>query len=140
MDILQKRLKHLRNLKELTQTELALKIGIKENTAKQTIYNYENGVSTPDPETLVKLAQVLECSVDYLLGETDNAKDIKGTKIIYKEEFTIEQIDILNKFGINNAIDYIRVLQDVNIKDVPIETFRKLMESVKLLMQNKADQ
>lgn len=62
------RLRDLRKEKSLTQRELGVKIGVNDNT----ITNYEKGDRNPDYETLLKLADIFDCSVDYLLGRTDN--------------------------------------------------------------------
>lgn len=35
---------------------------------------YSNGIKTPTVENLAKIADYLDCSVDYLLGRTDNPK------------------------------------------------------------------
>ena len=35
---------------------------------------YKNGVKIPTVHNLVKIADYLQCSVDYLLGRTDNPK------------------------------------------------------------------
>jgi transcriptional regulator with XRE-family HTH domain len=56
-------LKALRAEKGLSQGQLATKIG---GDGRQ-ISRYENGHITPSAEALVKLAQMLDCSVDYLL-------------------------------------------------------------------------
>lgn len=62
------RLRRVRKAKGLTQQELANKI----HTKKSTISNYENNYSSPNHETLSLLADILEVSVDYLLGRTHN--------------------------------------------------------------------
>jgi transcriptional regulator with XRE-family HTH domain len=61
------RLVQLRKQRGFTQEEL----GIKVNSTKGTISNYENGHSTPPGETLVLLANVLNTTTDYLLGRTN---------------------------------------------------------------------
>lgn len=62
------RLKILRNLKEITQVELAKVFEV----SGRTIYMWEAGERKPDIETLVKLAQYFDVTTDYLLGLTDN--------------------------------------------------------------------
>jgi len=62
------RLKELRYQKKLTQEQLGAKV----NVTKVSISGYENGNRTPDTETLQKLADFFEVSVDYLLGRTDS--------------------------------------------------------------------
>lgn len=52
------------------QEELASFIGVHTNT----ISRWENGSRSPDAGTLQKLAQALDTTTAYLLGETDNPK------------------------------------------------------------------
>ena len=58
------RLKELRLKKRLTQTELGEKVGVKQST----FTNWENGKREPSFENLVKLADLLEVSLDSLFG------------------------------------------------------------------------
>lgn len=58
------RLKELRLKKGLTQTELGEKVGVKQST----FTNWENGKREPSYENLVKLADLLEVSLDSLFG------------------------------------------------------------------------
>ena len=58
------RLKELRLKKGLTQTELGEKVGVKQNT----FTNWENGKREPSFENLIKLADLLEVSLDSLFG------------------------------------------------------------------------
>lgn len=58
------RLKELRLKKGLTQTELGEKVGVKQNT----FTNWENGKREPNFETLLKLADLFEVSLDWLFG------------------------------------------------------------------------
>lgn len=58
------RLKTLRKEKKLTQKELAEQIGIKQNSYS----DWENGKTEPSFENLIKLADLLEVSLDWLFG------------------------------------------------------------------------
>ena len=58
------RLVALRQQKGYSQEQLAFKIGC----TKQTISNYERGLRSPDREMMENLANVLDCSVGYLIG------------------------------------------------------------------------
>ena len=60
-------LKIARMRKGLTQEELAEKIGM----AKITISAYEIGRSKPSLDVLIKLSDVLEVSIDELLGRKE---------------------------------------------------------------------
>ena len=67
MEIFGKRLRELREEKELGQKELALAL----NTSKQNISRWEKGYFEPDQKTIVSLAQYFKVSADYLLGLED---------------------------------------------------------------------
>ena len=62
------RLRLLRKSKGLTQIALQMKIGVEQ----ALLSKYESGERVPPTETLVKLANFYEVSVDYLLCRTDN--------------------------------------------------------------------
>ena len=63
------RVKTLRDLRGLSQGDLAQIIGVDVNT----IWRWENGRSSP-ARSIQKLAQALDPTTAYLLGETDNPK------------------------------------------------------------------
>ena len=63
------RVKTLRDLRGLSQGDLAQIIGVDVNT----IWRWENGRSSP-ARSIQKLAQALDTTTAYLLGETDNPK------------------------------------------------------------------
>lgn len=73
------RLRQLRKAKGLTQAELAKLLSIGEST----ISFYESGKRQPDYETLIRIADLFNVSVDYLLGRTDDTTDIYKLKNIY---------------------------------------------------------
>lgn len=62
-----KKLRDLRERKDLKQIDVARAL----NIAKNTYSNYENGNRSPDYETLLRIANFFDVSIDYLL-ETDN--------------------------------------------------------------------
>lgn len=64
------RLRDLREDHDLTQTEVASYLNIKQNTYSQ----YENGVRQIPNELLVKLALYYHTSVDYILGLTEQTE------------------------------------------------------------------
>lgn len=57
-------LKTIRKEKGFSQEQLALRL----NVVRQTISKWEKGISVPDAELLIKLAEVLDVSVSDLLG------------------------------------------------------------------------
>lgn len=58
-------LKTLRLKKNLTQSELAVRLGVKEST----ICNYEKGTRHPNILVVRKLCEILECSPNELLAK-----------------------------------------------------------------------
>jgi transcriptional regulator with XRE-family HTH domain len=64
------RLKKLREQHNLTQEDLGKAL----NLSGATINRYEKGLRSPDPETLILLADRFDTSVDYLLGRTEVIK------------------------------------------------------------------
>lgn len=64
--MLNENLKHLRLAKGLSQEELAIRLHV----VRQTVSKWEKGLSVPDSEMLIRIAEVLETSVSVLLDET----------------------------------------------------------------------
>ncbi|MBP2243849.1 transcriptional regulator with XRE-family HTH domain [Paenibacillus xylanexedens] len=62
----------LRKERRLTQQEISKSLKM----ARTTYSGYENGSREPDNETLNKIADFLEVSVDYLLGRTEQRKQV----------------------------------------------------------------
>ncbi|HEM3438617.1 helix-turn-helix transcriptional regulator [Streptococcus suis] len=65
------RLKELRKKANFTQVEVAEKLGI----SQPAYASWERGAKKPTQENLVKIAQVLNVSVDYLLGNSEEKSD-----------------------------------------------------------------
>ncbi len=63
----QERLKLLRKDNHLTQKELGLLVGVKQNTYT----NWERGTREPDLLTVIKFSEIFNVSTDYLLGVSD---------------------------------------------------------------------
>lgn len=62
------RLKFLREKKGLTQQRLAIELNMNQNTVSR----YESGKRQADYNTLIKIADYFDVSLDYLLERTDN--------------------------------------------------------------------
>ena len=69
-----KRIRDLREDKDMTQQEMADILHIN----RRTYSAYENGVNSMTPETLCKIADFHNTSTDYLLNRTDNIKPYKN--------------------------------------------------------------
>ena len=79
--MLNENIKKLRKSKGLSQEELAIKL----NVVRQTVSKWENGLSVPDSNMLILLADELDTSVSVLLGE-NSSDDIKTIVITYKKD------------------------------------------------------
>lgn len=77
-EALPKKLKALRDERGWFQKHVADKLNIKSNT----LSGYENGTRSPDPEMLVRIAELYNVSVDYLLGREGNPLDYYKNKIV----------------------------------------------------------
>lgn len=66
-----KRLKMAREAKGWTQAELGQLL----NVSDATINRYERGQRRPDPNTLRRLAEALDVSLDHLVGLKDELKE-----------------------------------------------------------------
>jgi len=64
------RIREQRKLRGWTMKELGRMLEL----AESTISGYENEIRSPDPKTLLKLADIFEVSVDYLLGRTNDPR------------------------------------------------------------------
>lgn len=65
------RLKDLRRQAGLTQVDVAEKLGI----SQPAYASWERGVKKPTQENLVKIAQILNVSMDYLVGNSEEKSD-----------------------------------------------------------------
>lgn len=65
------RLKKLRKDTGLTQVDVASKLGI----SQQAYASWERGAKKPTQDNLVKIAQILNVSVDYLVGNSEEKSD-----------------------------------------------------------------
>ena len=83
------RLKHFRNLKGLSQIEVAEKLSL----SRQAISNWEANKSYPDLDNIVLLSKLYEVSVDELLGTSMNENITEAqtskTKILEKSPQTV---------------------------------------------------
>lgn len=93
------RLSQIRKEKNITQASIADYC----NVSYQCYAGWEHGRHSPDPTNLVKIAEYLNVSLDYLLGRTDNALPIKRPEYALAEKF---------------ATDYKQLLTDKSFQDI----------------------
>lgn len=101
------RIRELRTQHDMTQLELADKIGVH----KQTISQYERGVRSPDYGTLRKLCDVFDVSSDYLLG----------TEIVFEEDDKVKEekvrIPVYGQVAAGIPMEMIEDIEDY--EDIP---------------------
>ncbi|MCC5417443.1 helix-turn-helix domain-containing protein [Clostridium botulinum] len=122
------RLKCERLRKDLNQTELAKFL----NVSKQTVSNWENGNRIPDTLTLSKLADFFNCSVDYILGRSENRNGIISKANIdgSNYEFELDKSIFPNGITREQMINYIKELEERNKElEKEAEISRKLKEA-----------
>ena len=94
------RLKLVREKKGFKQNEAATKVGIKNNT----LSSYESGGRQPDYNTLIKLADLYEVSVEYLLRGKDSKTEQKENLFFFDMDgLTEEEIE-----DIKRHINYVK--------------------------------
>lgn len=105
MNDLGKRIKNLREEKNLTQKDLAKKL----NIANSTLSQYETGQRVPSDEVKIKIAEFFQVTLDYLFGVTDNKEGyeyIDELRVRYKKKgvdishLSYEEIDDLLQKGL----------------------------------------
>ena len=91
------RLKDLRKQAGLTQVDVAEKLGI----SQPAYASWERGVKKPTQENLVKIAQTLNVSVDYLVGNSEEKNDeLDNIELLFRmnsKGLTDEEKEIFKK-------------------------------------------
>lgn len=102
------RITQLRKQQNLSQDELAKKVGV----SRTIIGNYERDTNTPSIEVLLKIAKAFNVSIDFLVGE---GKLSTLDKDVLKRIEDIEQLDSDTRqhlfFLIDNVIQNFKTKQ-----------------------------
>ncbi|MFW6016106.1 MAG: helix-turn-helix domain-containing protein [bacterium] len=117
------RIKQLRGENDLTQEELAKNIGL----SRSTVAGYETNKRKPDSDTLNKIADFFNVSVDFLLGRSDQRYTNDNNSLIspnsdifkllekiqeHKElQNLIELTKDWNETDVNLAIEIIKIIK-----------------------------
>ena len=114
LKVFPRRLKKRMEEKNVNQKELANAIGL---SSRQSVGYYLQGTSSPDWERLVKIAEYLDTSADYLIGLSDNKSRNSDWQIV------------TNITGL--TFDAINALHDVNgIKDHRREQYLQIINGL----------
>ncbi len=99
--MLNENIKNLRKSKGLSQEELAIRL----NVVRQTISKWENGISVPDSNMLIRLADELDTSVSILLGEGIQEYEPDDIKKIS------EKLQVINLQLAKRSMEKIRIIR-----------------------------
>ena len=106
------RIKKMRQQRDMTQRELAVRLGLNSETA---VANYENGRSIPKDDIKYKICDIFNCSMDYLMGKEDFKQALK------RKEDIIEVVSV-NVYGTIPAGIPLEMIENViGIEELPKE-------------------
>ena len=108
------RIKFLRNEIGLTQEQLANKLtNVK---GKSSIANYENGSNLPSDEVKLKMCELFNCSLDYLMCKSDirNPEEIKKLPFANAGGLDTKGLDDEDIEELQRQIDYIKKMKGKN--------------------------
>jgi transcriptional regulator with XRE-family HTH domain len=108
------RLKKLRKGKGVEAQFIAKKL----NVSKSTYSGYENNKSMPNYDILKKLADIFDCTTDFLLGRTDSEE----LAVIENDELPQELKDI--------GVEYLEVNEELKEKGFTPEKIRILIKTI----------
>ncbi|MDR2043238.1 MAG: helix-turn-helix domain-containing protein [Clostridium sp.] len=107
----------LRNEKGVYQKELAAYL----NVSIGTVSNYENGVHSPDLETLCKLADFFEVSADYILQRTQSRQGLDTLNCKLAADYTVSGLVSavleLTPRNLSSLLDFLELLKLRNEKE-----------------------
>lgn len=87
-----KRIAELRKEKHLNQTGLGLKL----NVSQKMISAYESGAHQPSVETLIRMSEIFNVSVDYMIENSDIR--MKAERLV-KDGLTANEAELLELFN-----------------------------------------
>ena len=99
------RLKELRKVKNVSQKELSDLLKL----TPQAISKWENGLSEPDNDSLITLAEFFNVSTDYLLGKSnienaENPYDDELEQVLFSKAKDLTEDEKKAVLGVINAI------------------------------------
>lgn len=121
MSILGDRIKMLRKENGLTQEDFGKKFFVH----KGTVSKWEKGQRVPETETLEKLANEYDVSIDYLLGRTDKRKPNHLTK-----EDLIKIAPEYAWLFEEEGLEYVELVDELKGKEIPPEAIRELVDTI----------
>lgn len=124
--MLGERIKRLKELHNISSRELSEKLGVN----RSTISHYEHGTRHPSYERLLKLANIFDVSVDYLVGNEPD--DSLYRKI---ESALADEPELLEFFEMLKTRDDLKQLFRES-RDMPPEFVRRTIRVIKALEED----
>lgn len=100
------RLRQAREQANLTQQDFAKKLGV----TKNAISNYENGVSSPKWDVLLKIFDVLKVEPNFLYQDSFSLETPKTSPLTPQQSALLSSFDLLNEEGQQKALEYVEDL------------------------------
>ena len=107
------RLKELRVEQGKTQGEMAKLLGI----SRQVYANYENEINEPSLDMLTKMGNYFQCSVDFLIGRSDDFGNVTvagngGFELTAEEKMLLADFRLLARTEKTQASGYVHYLAE----------------------------
>ena len=113
-------IKEIRMSRGMSASQVARELDI----SRQAFYNYESGKREADYETLLKLGELFDCSVEELITKRKSSQDesastafrlksMEGKMYVTSEKYLSEWVDILSEMSdeqLQNLHDYAEFL------------------------------
>lgn len=97
------RLRQAREQSGLTQQDLAEKLGV----TKSAVGNYENGVSSPKWDVLLKIFDILMVEPNFLYQDSFSLDLSEKVTLTPQQSALLSSFDQLNEEGQQKAVDYV---------------------------------
>mgnify|MGYP003789689543 CR=1 FL=1 len=111
------RIRQLRKEHNLSQNQFASLFGVYDSTISQ----YENGKREPEYDTVIKIANQFNVSIDWLLGRM-NSKDL----VKLENDNLPEQLRDV-------GVEYLILAKEMKEKEIPPEDVRKIIDAINAL-------
>ena len=99
-------LKPLREEKNATQDSIAKLL----NVQRYTYAKWEQGRAEPSINDLIKLAEIFEVSIDYLVGKEETMPTVHGTALSGLQHQLLSVFDLLSEVDKHKVIGYANAL------------------------------
>lgn len=114
MSVFADRLKRMREIRKMTQNELAEYVGVRQST----ITKWEQGKFTPDVETLKEIARILRCSAGYLVGDTDDPTPPDDIAVKLKKVKSADEFSAIDLQELRTAL----LEREITWGDLPLDS------------------